>query len=553
MQTKNNLKKQTTMKTIISTFLASAIMLFLPFANVAQTPVLGTAADFVLFSTNGAVSNSGISQITGNVGTNLGSNTAFGNVNGQMHSQDLVTAQCSTDVQALYTELNSATPAFFPSPTLGNGATLTPGVYSIAAASTLNLNLTLDAQNNANAVFIFQINGPLSTGPGSKVILINGAQACNVFWKVEGLVSMAAGSTMRGTIIANNAAIEMNSGDTLEGRALAIIGAITVDGVLAYTPIGCGSPVLTGPAAPDLGIADCYAVFSSNGSVTNSGVSFITGDVGSNVGLTTGFDSSNVIGSIHPIPDLSTAEAAANLLVAYNNINTYPEDIELLYPAQFGNNLVLTPHTYVMNGAVTFTDSLYLNALGNADAVFVIKVYGAIETSTYAKVLLINGAQAKNVYWMVNGSIDINEHAVFNGTIIGNTSAINVNSLATINGRALTTGGAVNTAAITAVASPIPSYCESVGIDDVDISNFGSPVSIYPNPFSNITYITINNPVLVNNAEVVIFNIIGTEIKRISILEQSTMVSLSDMQNGVYFYNVISNNQVIQNGKLILQ
>ncbi|HBG71593.1 MAG: hypothetical protein A2W93_08120 [Bacteroidetes bacterium GWF2_43_63] len=541
------------MKTLLSTVLATIIMMFLPFTNFAQAPVLGTAADFVLFSTDGAVSNSGISQITGNVGTNIGSNTAFGNVNGQMHSQDLVTAQCSTDVQALYSELNSATPTLFPSPLLGNGATLTPGVYSISAAATLNLNLILDAQNNANAIFIFQINGPLSTGAGSKVILINGAQACNVFWKVEGLVSMAAGSTMRGTIIANNAAIEMNSGDTLEGRAIAIIGAITVDGVLAYTPIGCGSPVLTGPVAPELGVAACYAVFSSNGPVTNTGVSFITGDVGTNVGLTSGFDALNVDGVIHPIPDISTAEAAASLLVAYNNVNTYPEDIELLYPAQFGRNLVLTPHTYVMNGAVTFTDSLYLNAQGNADAVFVIKIYGAVTTSTYAKVLLINGTQAKNVYWMVNGSFDLNEYSIFNGTIIGNTSAISINSLATVNGRALTTGGAVTTAAITAVASPIPGDCATVGTEDIDVANGTSPVSIYPNPFSSKTYITINNQVLINNAEVRIFNILGTEIKRISILEQSTMVSLSEMQNGVYFYSVISDNQVIQNGKLILQ
>lgn len=541
------------MKTLLSTFLATIIMMFLPFTNFAQAPVLGTAADFVLFSTDGAVSNSGISQITGNVGTNIGSNTAFGNVNGQMHSQDLVTAQCSTDVQTLYTELNNATPTLFPSSLLGNGATLTAGVYSISEASTLNLNLTLDAQNNPNAVFIFQIEGPLSTSAGSKVILINGAQACNVFWKVEGLVSMAAGSTMRGTIIANNAAIEMNSGDTLEGRAIAIIGAITVDGVLAYTPIGCGSPVLTGPVPPDLGIAACYAVFSSNGPVTNTGVSFITGDVGTNVGLTAGFDALNVDGVIHPIPDISTAEAAASLLVAYNNINTYPEDIELLYPAQFGRNLVLTPHTYVMNGAVTFTDSLYLNAQGNADAVFVIKIYGAVTTSNYAKVLLINGTQAKNVYWMVNGGFDLNEYSIFNGTIIGNTSAININSLATVNGRALTTGGAVNTMAITAVASPIPAYCQTVGIDNNENEDNVFPVNIYPNPFSSQTYITINNPVLINNAEVRIFNILGTEIKRISILEQSTMISLSEMQDGVYFYSVISDNQVIQNGKLILQ
>ncbi len=281
--------------------------------------------------------------------------------------------------------------------------------------------------------------------------------ACNVFWKVEGLVSMASGTFMRGTVIANNAAINMNTGDTLEGRALSTAGAVTVDGVLAYTPIGCGSPVLNGPVAPDLGTAACYAVFSSDGAVSNAGITHITGDVGTNVGLTTGFDTLLVTGKVHLIPDGSTAACAADLLVAYNYVNTLPNDIELLYPAQFGNNLVLTPHTYIMNGAVTFTDSLYLNALGNANAVFVIKIKGAIETSTYSKVLLINGTQAKNVYWMVDGAVSINNYSVFNGTIICNNGALGaLNTGVTLNGRALTTTGALTTAAITAT---IPSSC----------------------------------------------------------------------------------------------
>ena len=60
--------------------------------------------------------------------------------------------------------------------------------------------------------------------------IVKDEMACNVFWKVEGLVSMSSGTTMRGTIIANNAAIEMNTGDTLEGRALSTTGAVTVAG-----------------------------------------------------------------------------------------------------------------------------------------------------------------------------------------------------------------------------------------------------------------------------------------------------------------------------------
>ncbi|MGZ4064812.1 MAG: hypothetical protein ACXVP0_17685, partial [Bacteroidia bacterium] len=85
-----------------------------PQLNFGQVPALGTAANFVLFSTNGAVSNTGTSQITGNVGTNNGSSTAFGNVNGVMHDADGASAQCATDLLTAYNQLNAMVPAFFP-------------------------------------------------------------------------------------------------------------------------------------------------------------------------------------------------------------------------------------------------------------------------------------------------------------------------------------------------------------------------------------------------------------------------------------------------------
>lgn len=402
-------------------------ILLLPVALIAQAPNLGTAANFVLFSTNGAVSNSGISNLTGNVGTNNGSSTAFGNVNGVMHDGDAASAQCASDLLIAYNQLNAMVPAFFPAPLLGNGQTLNAGVYSISGNSTLNLDLMLDAQGNSSAVFIFQIQGAFSANASSKVKLVNGALACNVFWKVEGLVSLASGSTMRGTIIANNAAININTGDTLEGRALSTAGAVTVDGIFAYAPMGCGNAVLNGPQAPTAGATACYALFSSDGPVGNTGVTKVVGDIGTNVGLTTGYNSLQVTGMIHPIPDGSTAASANDLLTMYNYLNTLPEDIELLYPAQFGKGLVLTPHTYVMNGATTFIDTLFLNAQGNINAVFVIKANGALTTGTYATVILKNGAQAKNVFWKVEGSVDINNYSNFKGVIVCNNGSISLN------------------------------------------------------------------------------------------------------------------------------
>ncbi|MFY7732360.1 MAG: ice-binding family protein, partial [Bacteroidia bacterium] len=347
------------------------------------------------------------------------------------------------------------TATFFPSPSLG-GDTLLPGVYSVSGASTLTNVLTLNAQGNPNAVFIFKLQGAFSAAANAKVKLINGALACNVFWKIEGLTNMATGVTMRGTIITNNAAINMSAGDTLEGRAFTTAGAISVTGVMAYTPIGCGSPLITGPMAPPLGTTANYALFSSIGPVTNTGVTHIIGDVGTNSGLTTGFNPLFVNVVIHPIPDLSTTQCSSDLNTVYTYLNALPADIELLFPAQFGKNLVLTPHTYLLNAATALTDTLFLNGEGNPNAVFVIKIFGALSTSTYSNVVLKNGTQSRNVYWLVNGAVSINDYSIFRGTIIANNGAINFAIGSLLDGRALTTVGAVNVNAMTANAPNAP-------------------------------------------------------------------------------------------------
>src|SRR4051812_17809731 len=229
---------------------------------------LGTAAGYVLFTSGGAIVNTGASHLTGNVGSNSGSSTGFGNVNGVMNNGNGATAAAAADLLTCYNTLNSAVPTKFPSSLLGNGDTLKAGIYSITGNSTLNNTLYLNGQGNANAQFIIQIQGAFSTGAGSKVVLLNSAKACNVFWKIEGLVSMASGTSMKGNVIANNAAINMSAGVSLEGRALSTTGAISTNKVLGYTPTGCGSPFLTGPASPTLGTTNCWSIFSGNGPVT---------------------------------------------------------------------------------------------------------------------------------------------------------------------------------------------------------------------------------------------------------------------------------------------
>ncbi len=434
--------------------LINMLTLLFTFDCFSQAPVLGSASEYILFTSTGAVGNTGISQITGNVGTNSGAITGFGNVNGNMNTSNGSTMQCAADLLLAYDQLNVAIPTFFIAPLIGNNDTLTSGVYSISGNSVLDNMLILDALGDSTAIFIFQIQGTFSSFSNSQILLINGAQACNVFWKVEGLVSLASNTKMKGTIIANNAAIDMSVGVQLEGRALSTTGAINVTGVLAYIPTGCNSLILSGPTPPPMGSAACYGLFTSNGEMTNAGISYVSGDVGTNVGLTSGFDPLNVTGKIHPIPDNSTVACAADLLVAYNFLNLLQPDIELLYPAQFGNDLVLTPHTYLLNAATVLTGTIYFNAAGNSDAIFVIKVFGAFSTSTYASVILLNGAQAKNIYWDIEGAISINDYTQFKGVLIANNGAVNLATGVELIGSAYTTTGAFTTASVTITNIP---------------------------------------------------------------------------------------------------
>ena len=108
------------------------------------------------------------------------------------------------------------------------GLTLIPGVYKSTSSLGLNGTVTLNAQGNPNAVFIFQIGSTLTTGSGSNVNLINGAQACNVFWQVGSSATLGMNSTFKGNILALTS-ITVTTNATVDGRLLASNGAVTLD------------------------------------------------------------------------------------------------------------------------------------------------------------------------------------------------------------------------------------------------------------------------------------------------------------------------------------
>ncbi len=429
-------------------------LLFFSLQTFSQAPSLGVAAKrFVLFTTTGAITNNNIprSQITGDVGSNSASAvTGFVNVNGVIHSSaDATTAQAQNDLNAAIVQINAANPSLTISGALGApnaGQTLAPGVYNIAGDAAINDNFFLDGGNDPNAVFIFRISGNLSTGFAAKVRTTNGTQACNVFWRVEGTINLAAATYMSGNLIAVNSAIGLTTNDTLQGRAFTVVGAITTNGILAFVPTGCGEVLPTGPAAPVVGVtASCFAIFSSTGNVTDTDGSDVIGNIGTNSGAVGGYIPLNVTGAIHPSPDAVTAAAEADLTTLYNKLNLLTPDVILNAPAQFGNNLVLTPHTYLLPSATSLTDTVFLNAQGQPNAVFVIQMDGALTAAAQSYVKLINGAQAKNVFWLArNAAVTWGVNAVFNGSVICG-GAISTATNDSINGRLFTIAGAITT------------------------------------------------------------------------------------------------------------
>ncbi len=201
-----------------------------------QSPSLGSASNYALFTSVGAFTNSGASVVTGDLGTNVGAFTGFppGTVIGSIHVADAASTSAATDVSIAYNYLNSLTCGNVIGVGLGSGQILTPNVYCIGAASTLNGTLTLDALGNPNAIFVIKIDGAFSTGVAANVLLVNGASMCNVYWQVNGQFDLGSNSVFRGILISNGA-INLLAGSTLYGKALSSAGAITMDGNIVST------------------------------------------------------------------------------------------------------------------------------------------------------------------------------------------------------------------------------------------------------------------------------------------------------------------------------
>lgn len=201
--------------------------------------------------------------------------------------------------------------------------------------------------------------------------------------------------------------------------------------------------------APDLGTASSFALFTATGALTNVGSSSVTGDIGTNDGAFSGFNTATVMGQTH-VSDPTSASAAADVVTAYNSLVATPCTTVLTSP-ELGNQ-TLTSGVYCQNTALpsTLTGTLTLSGTG----IFIIKLSSALVTATNSSIVLTNGATSANVFFQILGAATLGTGSTFKGTIVA-MGAIVLNTT-TLEGRALSTVGAitVNESSITNVSAP---------------------------------------------------------------------------------------------------
>ena len=214
-------------------------------ANGQAAPDLGAAANFEIISSQG-VTNSGPTVVLGNIALSpLTTITGFppGVVIGSVHYNDSLAMQAMAAANAAYNNL--AGQAFTSNKTgldLG-GMTLAPGVYHFNTSAGLTGALTLNTGADPNAVFIFQIGSTLTTAVGSKVV-VTGAGAKNdpnVFWQVGSSATLNSNTVFDGNILAL-ASVSLGTGSViLNGRVIALTGAVTMLGNTVSIPLAGGA------------------------------------------------------------------------------------------------------------------------------------------------------------------------------------------------------------------------------------------------------------------------------------------------------------------------
>lgn len=206
----------------------------IPIQTTVQAGVSLAGASNIAVLAGSAITSTGATVVTGDLVLSPGSSVGGfppGILNGTLHINDFIATQAKLDLTSAYNDVagRTTTDMVTLSGNLG-GLTLTPGLYKSTSSLAISSgDLTFDAKGNADAVFIIQIASTLTTTSGRKVFLSGGAQASNIFWQVGSSATFGTTSSFKGTVMAMES-ISFNTGATLDGKALARSGAVTMAG-----------------------------------------------------------------------------------------------------------------------------------------------------------------------------------------------------------------------------------------------------------------------------------------------------------------------------------
>jgi hypothetical protein len=217
-----------------------------PAAAQASQVNLGTVGPFVVLG-GSTVTNTGPSVLNGDLGLSPGTSlVGFGLpavVNGATHANDSVASVAQGDLTTGY---NVAAGQPVPGGNLLTGTnlgsrTLTAGAYKYTSSAQLTGALTLDAQGDPNAQFVFEIGSTLTTASASSVVLVNGASPCNVYWQVGSSATLGTTTAFQGNLMALTD-ISLNNAASVRGRVLARNGQISlINNVLDASACNTGS------------------------------------------------------------------------------------------------------------------------------------------------------------------------------------------------------------------------------------------------------------------------------------------------------------------------
>ncbi len=227
----------------------------------AVAPALGQAGSFAVLG-NATVGSTGPSVISGDIGVFPGATlTGFPPAvqsSGLQYVGNVTAQNAEQDAMAAYTALSGQPcDANLTGQDLG-GMHLFAGVYCFSASATLTGTLTLDAQGDANAVFIFRTGSTLITAAGAAVQVIGGGSNCNVFWQVGSSATLGTTTAFAGNILAL-VSITVTTGASVAGRVLALNGAVTLDSNPVAICAVCGVIVVSPAGLPAAKVSASYS------------------------------------------------------------------------------------------------------------------------------------------------------------------------------------------------------------------------------------------------------------------------------------------------------